>query len=82
MSETNLRIALVSGANKGIGFQSARLSGPKGMTLPVGSRDIGRGTGAVRALEKEGVDARPLEVDVTDRTDVRAARAPGGGRVQ
>ncbi|MDE3724885.1 SDR family oxidoreductase [Nocardiopsis sp. N85] len=75
MSETNVRIALVTGANKGIGFQTARLLGLEGMTVLVGSRDIGRGTEAVRALEKEGVDARPLEIDVTDRTSVLAAAA-------
>lgn len=73
MSETNTRIALVTGANKGIGFQTARLLGLEGATVLVGSRDTGRGTEAVRALEKEGVAAHPLEIDVTDAASIAAA---------
>jgi NAD(P)-dependent dehydrogenase (short-subunit alcohol dehydrogenase family) len=68
-------IALVTGANKGIGFQTARLLGLEGMTVLVGARDAQRGAEAERALKEEGVDARVLEIDITDATSVKAAAA-------
>ncbi|MFD6950282.1 dehydrogenase [Nocardiopsis sp. TSRI0078] len=69
------RIALVTGANKGIGFQTARLLGLEGMTVLVGSRDAARGAEAEKALREEGIDARALTLDVADAEGVRAAAA-------
>ncbi|WP_159941714.1 MULTISPECIES: SDR family NAD(P)-dependent oxidoreductase [unclassified Nocardiopsis] len=75
---TNTRIALVTGANKGIGFQTARLLGLEGMTVLLGSRDAERGAEAERALREEGLDARALALDVTDAAGVRTAAAGVG----
>ncbi|GLY83495.1 SDR family oxidoreductase [Actinoallomurus iriomotensis] len=63
-------IALVTGANKGIGKEIARLLAGAGLTVYVGSRDAARGE---RAVEEIGGDARPLVLDVTDAASVAAA---------
>jgi NAD(P)-dependent dehydrogenase (short-subunit alcohol dehydrogenase family) len=65
--------ALITGANKGIGFQTARLLGARGMTVLVGARDAARGTLAERELRDGGADARFVQLDVTDEESVRRA---------
>ena len=65
-------IALVTGANKGIGQEIARQLTGAGLTVYVGSRDAARGE---RAVEEIGRDARLLVLDVTDAASItRAAR--------
>jgi NAD(P)-dependent dehydrogenase (short-subunit alcohol dehydrogenase family) len=66
-------IALVTGANKGIGLATARLLGARGMTVLVGARDEERGRQAARELRDGGADARAVGLDVTDQTSVRLA---------
>ncbi|MGH3281870.1 MAG: SDR family NAD(P)-dependent oxidoreductase, partial [Trebonia sp.] len=56
-------IALVTGANKGIGREVARQLADAGHTVYVGSRDAARGAGAAADI---GGDTRPLVIDVTD----------------
>ncbi|MEU9451015.1 SDR family oxidoreductase [Streptomyces sp. NPDC048277] len=71
----NDRTALVTGANKGIGLQIARLLVAEGFTVHVGSRDTGRGERAVAEL---GGGARLLVLDVTDPGGVERAAARVG----
>jgi NAD(P)-dependent dehydrogenase (short-subunit alcohol dehydrogenase family) len=66
-------IALITGANKGIGYQTARLLGDAGTTVLVGARSEERGTEAVRNLQEQGVPAHFLHLDVTDQADIDAA---------
>ena len=69
------RVALVTGANKGIGFATAAGLGRLGHAVLVGARDGHRGAEAVARLRDEGVDARSLLLDITDDASVcRAAR--------
>ncbi|MEU7045266.1 SDR family oxidoreductase [Streptomyces varsoviensis] len=68
----NDRTALVTGANKGIGKQIARLLAAEGFVVYVGSRDAERGR---RAVEEIGGAARLLVLDVTDPDSVAAAVA-------
>jgi NAD(P)-dependent dehydrogenase (short-subunit alcohol dehydrogenase family) len=66
-------IALITGANKGIGFETARLLGARGMTVLAGARDEARGAEAEKALRDGGADARFVQLDVTDSKSVTRA---------
>ncbi len=72
MVAMNTRTALVTGANKGIGKDIARLLAAEGFTVYVGSRDPGRGE---RAAAEIGSGARPLVLDVTDPDGIERAAA-------
>lgn len=69
------QVALVTGANKGIGRETARGLAGEGMTVYLGSRDLERGRRAAAELTGEGLDVRLLELDVTDLGQVDAAAA-------
>jgi len=66
-------IALITGANKGIGFATAQLLGARDVTVLVGARDEERGRQAERALRDGGADAHFVQLDVTDDKSVRQA---------
>lgn len=69
----NNKIALVTGANKGIGREIARQLGGLGFTVLVGSRDLARGEAAVKELVAEGITAEAVQLEVTDENSVRTA---------
>jgi len=66
------KVALISGANKGIGFETARQLGQKGITVILGSRDLAKGETAAAQLKKEGIDARAVKLDVVNPADIKA----------
>jgi NAD(P)-dependent dehydrogenase (short-subunit alcohol dehydrogenase family) len=70
---TDKAIALVTGANKGLGKEVARQLGKRGMRIYVGSRDQIRGEATVAELVADGVDAHLLALDVTSDGSVTAA---------
>lgn len=69
------KVALITGANKGIGLEIARQLGRQGITVLVGARDEGRGQDAVKALREDGVNAKFVLIDQTDQKTVDAAAA-------
>ncbi len=70
------RIALITGANKGIGLETARqLARDEGFTVLLGARDEERGKGAANGLRKEGLDVQFLLLDPTDADSIERARS-------
>ncbi|WP_329136496.1 SDR family oxidoreductase [Streptomyces sp. NBC_01476] len=69
------RVVLVTGANKGIGYETARQLGERGAVVLVGARDEVRGKQAADSLTELGVTALPVRIDVTDATSVAEAAA-------
>ena len=66
----NKPVALVTGANKGIGLQIAKDLAAHGFTVLVGSRNLEHGEAAAKSI---GADARALQLDVTNRASIAAA---------
>lgn len=64
------KIALITGANKGIGFETARQLAGLGVTVLLGARDEGRGKQATASLAARGVTVIPLRIDVTDAVSI------------
>ncbi len=67
---SNQRIALVTGANQGVGFQVAKELAANGVMVYVGSRNLERGEAAAKEI---GNGAIALQIDVTDQASIRAA---------
>ena len=63
-------VALITGANKGIGLQIARDVAVHGFTVLVGSRDFEHGKTAAKSV---GADAHALQLDVTNESSIAAA---------
>jgi NAD(P)-dependent dehydrogenase (short-subunit alcohol dehydrogenase family) len=69
------KVALISGANKGLGLETGRQLGKLGYTVLVGSRDPLKGEVAARLLREDGIDAKVVKLDVTKQSDIDAAAA-------
>ena len=64
---------LITGANKGLGFEAARRLGKQGWTIFLGSRDQGRGRAAVDKLAARGANVIMVPLDVTSDESVTDA---------
>jgi NAD(P)-dependent dehydrogenase (short-subunit alcohol dehydrogenase family) len=67
------KVALITGANKGIGYEIAHQLGSRGATVLVGSRDKGRGEEAANKLRLNEIDARSIQLDVIDQKTIDSA---------
>lgn len=76
MSELgNKKIALITGANRGIGFETARQLGQKGIKVLLGARNEEKGKEAAQTLKNEGLDVEFIQLDVDDaKTHQSAAK--------
>src|SRR3954466_16075666 len=72
------KTALVTGANKGLGYEIVAGLGARGYRMAVGARDKARGEAAVKTLHAAGVDAVAVPLDLTsDRSATEAAELIG-----
>ena len=67
------KIALVTGANKGIGHEIARQLAGKGFHVFIGARKVAEGKQAAEAIAKSGGSAEFVEIDVSDRASIENA---------
>lgn len=61
-----LRVAVVTGVNRGLGLEASRQLASLGYRVVLGSRDLAKGAQAAAALAETGLDVIPVELDVTD----------------
>ena len=69
------KVALITGAKKGLGFEIARQLGQQSVTVVLGARDEAKAEEAAKKLKAEGVDAHAVKIDVTNEADVEALPA-------
>ena len=65
-TNTNRRVALITGANRGIGLQTAKDLGPDDITLLLGVRDLAKGEVVAERMRQEAFEAEAVHLDVTD----------------
>ncbi|PWT85192.1 MAG: short-chain dehydrogenase [Acidobacteria bacterium] len=63
---TNQRVALITGANRGIGLQTAKDLGSDGVILLLGVRDLAKGEAVAAGMRQEAFKAEAVHLDVTD----------------
>jgi NAD(P)-dependent dehydrogenase (short-subunit alcohol dehydrogenase family) len=73
MTNSEQTSVLITGGNKGLGFEAARRLGERGWTIFLGSRDQGRGRAAVDKLAALGVKVIMVALDVTSDRSVTDA---------
>ncbi len=73
MSDHQKRVALVTGANRGIGYAISRRLGGKNITVILGARDPQKGNEACSRLQGEGLDVHFELLDVTDEKSIKTA---------
>lgn len=65
------KIALITGANKGIGLEIGRQLGQQGIIVLLGARDMSKAENAAKQLREENIEAYPVELDVTDPAHIQ-----------
>lgn len=75
------RVALVTGANKGIGLEIARGLAERGAAVLMGARDAAAGEAAAGSLRASGHDVEPIRIDVTDGASIRGGHFSDAGPV-
>jgi NAD(P)-dependent dehydrogenase (short-subunit alcohol dehydrogenase family) len=74
MDEFTDNVALVTGANRGIGLEVARQLALRGFTTILGARDAQKGDDSARSLQQGGLKVIPVQLDVADQQSIDAAK--------
>jgi len=78
-----MKTALVTGANKSIGFEVARQLAQKGIYVYLGTRDLEKGIAALNKLKAEGIgNVEVIQLDITDDESVKNARTEIGKKTK
>jgi len=67
------KIAMVTGANRGLGFEISRQLGKKGITVLMGARNSEKGEQAAKTLRGEGLETHAIALEVTDSASIASA---------
>jgi NAD(P)-dependent dehydrogenase (short-subunit alcohol dehydrogenase family) len=71
MSDKKRKIALVTGGNRGLGYETCRQLAELGLKVLLGARDLSKGKSAANQLnEKEGLDVMFYQLDVSDQNSI------------
>lgn len=73
MKSLQEKVALVTGANRGLGFETCRQLAQKGILTFIGSRDQEKGRQAADRLKTEGLPVQSIQLDVTNKTSIQRA---------
>ena len=73
MSNNVPKIALVTGANKGLGFEISKQLAKQGIQVILGARDIAKGQEAADKLKQQGLDVDPLTLDINNAESIQSA---------
>lgn len=63
MTQHTGKVALITGANRGIGYETAKGLGELGMTVVIGARDLAKGQAAAKQLQALGIQAEAISYD-------------------
>ena len=70
-----MKSVLITGANKGIGLETAKQLSKEGLFIYLGSRDLEKGNGIVEELSKNGYEnIKAIEIDVTQPNTILSAK--------
>lgn len=67
------KVAFITGANRGIGLETAKTLGTLGITVVIGSRDLTKGIAAAEQLQKQGINAETIRFDADNAVDIQNA---------
>ncbi len=72
---THKKVALITGANKGLGLEMARQLGNQGITVLLAARDAFKGEAAAQTLKSEGIAAHAILLDLVNPVHISAVAA-------
>jgi NAD(P)-dependent dehydrogenase (short-subunit alcohol dehydrogenase family) len=72
-SESKGKVALVTGANKGLGFEMSRQLAQQGLTVIIAARKLEAAVAAATILENEGLNAEAIALDINDSNQIQSA---------